>query len=30
LHPTVHCPRRDFLGEEIILVEEEYGHEQRF
>jgi CBS domain-containing protein len=22
--------RRDFLGEEIILVEEEYGHEQRF
>ena len=22
--------RRDFLGEEIILVEEEFGHEQRF
>jgi CBS-domain-containing membrane protein len=22
--------RRDFLGEEIILVEEEYSHEQRF
>lgn len=22
--------RRDFLGEEIVLVEEEYGHEQRF
>jgi len=22
--------RRDFLGDEIILVEEEYGHEQRF
>jgi CBS domain-containing protein len=22
--------RRDFLGEEIILVEEELGHEQRF
>ena len=22
--------RRDFLGEEIVLVEEEFGHEQRF
>jgi CBS domain-containing protein len=22
--------RRDFLGEEIILVEDEFGHEQRF
>jgi CBS domain-containing protein len=22
--------RRDFLGEEILLVEEEFGHEQRF
>jgi len=22
--------RRDFLGEAIILVEDEYGHEQRF
>jgi CBS domain-containing protein len=22
--------RRDFLGEEIVIVEEELGHEQRF
>ncbi len=28
--PVGIAARRDILGEEIILVEEDYGHEQRF